>query len=244
MSLARTAFDTDLLPLDAIRLDAYCEITGIPLRFLPYRWQPARPHGETMFDHVEKPPQLPIQWAVDVYETEPGGLHDVEDPFIAELYRNMIRDGWTGRDALEQLEYILRRDHNREHRKWLDKKRNVRVWVEAEFQRDYAKAEKRRVREIVRRGQIWIDDQVAKDKSADARDIYIGAPPTMPVMRTRSPAAAMMDEAPEVEPKRTRTPIDEAAARRRLQAVASGVQNGLFRLKDKATRKEIGKALK
>ena len=33
--LARNTFDTDLLPPDAIRLDAYCELNGIPLRFLP-----------------------------------------------------------------------------------------------------------------------------------------------------------------------------------------------------------------
>jgi hypothetical protein len=84
---------------------------------LPYQWQPSRSHNETIFDHVEKmPSSLPIQWAVDVYETELCGIRDVaeKDPFIAKLYANMIRDGWSGKDAREQLEYILRRDHNRE----------------------------------------------------------------------------------------------------------------------------------
>jgi hypothetical protein len=204
-ALARTTFDTDLLPLDAIRLDAYCELKGYPIRFLPRRWQPSRSHGETMFDNVEKPPGLPIQWAVDVYETEPAGARDAcIDPLIGDLMAMMISDGWTGKDAPEQLEYILRRDHNREHRKWLDKKRNVRAWVEAEFRRDYAKAEKRRVREIVRRGQQWIDRSIAQDKSFEAREIYIGAPAIMPVVPKRSVFADVMDEAMESPPKRWR----------------------------------------
>ena len=209
--LARNTFDTDLLPLDAIRLDAYCELNGIPLRFLPYRWQPSRSHdgavtdavervyrdryparlgGRVTLDHVEKPPTMPIQWAVDV-ETEPGGLHDTEDPFIAELYRKMIRDGWTGKEAREQLEYILRRDHNREHRKWL-----------AEFKLKYAKAEKRRTKEIVARGQRWIDNGIAQDKSFEAREIAIGVPAIVPVVPKRSFMADLMDGAPEAMPKR------------------------------------------
>jgi len=221
--LARNTFDTDLLPLDAIRLDAYCELNGIPLRFLPYRWQPSRSHdgavtdavervyrdryparlgGRVTLDHVEKPPTMPIQWAVDVYETEPGGLHDTEDPFIAELYRKMIRDGWTGKEAREQLEYILRRDHNREHRKWLDRKRHTRAWVEAEFKLKYAKAEKRRTKEIVARGQRWIDNSIAQDKSFEAREIAIGVPAIVPVVPKRSFMADVMDGAPEAMPKR------------------------------------------
>jgi hypothetical protein len=147
-ALAQNTFDTALLPQDAIRLDAYCELNGYPIRIKPYRWLPSRDHDWFVtLDHVEKPPQLPIQWAADVYETEIGGISDVikEDPFIAKLYENMIRDGWSGKAAREQLEYILRRDHNREHRKWLDNKRNTRAWVEAEFKRDYDKAETRRV---------------------------------------------------------------------------------------------------
>jgi hypothetical protein len=46
-ALARNTFDTNLLPLDAIRLDAHCELNGFPVRFLPYRWQPSRSHDET-----------------------------------------------------------------------------------------------------------------------------------------------------------------------------------------------------
>ena len=67
--------------------------------------------------------------------------------------------------------------YNREHRKWLDNKRNTRPWVEAEFRHKFEKAEKMRVREIFRRGQHWIDREVAEDPSVDAREIYIGASP-------------------------------------------------------------------
>ena len=68
----------------AIRLDAYCELNGLPLRVLPYRWQPSRSHDETIFDHIEKLPKLPIQWAVEVWEIEVGGAHDAcRDPSSA-----------------------------------------------------------------------------------------------------------------------------------------------------------------
>jgi hypothetical protein len=32
MTLARTTFDTDLFPVNAIRLDAWCELNELPLR--------------------------------------------------------------------------------------------------------------------------------------------------------------------------------------------------------------------
>ena len=68
----------------AIRLDAYCELNGLPLRVLPYRWQPSRSHDETIFDHIEKLPKLAIQWAVEVWEIEVGGAHDAcRDPSSA-----------------------------------------------------------------------------------------------------------------------------------------------------------------
>lgn len=205
--LARNTSDASTFPLDAIRLDAYCELNGIPLRFRPYRWKPTRSHDETPFDHVEKMPASPsIQWAVDVFETEPGGVHDSsrEDQLIGWLYEKMIRDGWTGKDAPEQLEYILRRSQNSEHRKWLDKKRNTRAWVEEGFRLRQEKMERQRVREIIRRGQRWINDSIRQDTSIEAKEIDISQPGYLPVRPKRSVAADVMNTASNAHPKRLR----------------------------------------
>jgi len=57
-ALAQNTFDTRLLPLDAIRLDAHYELNGHPLRFRPYDWQPSRSHDEI---YVEKVPKLRVK---------------------------------------------------------------------------------------------------------------------------------------------------------------------------------------
>jgi hypothetical protein len=63
LAIAGTNFDIRPQALGVLYLAIYCELKRLPVRLIPRRWLPSRPHGETPLDHTEEMPPLPDQWA-------------------------------------------------------------------------------------------------------------------------------------------------------------------------------------